>query len=902
MSEPRSVRDLLDDLMQWRVRAARGTGKARVSLRDLSAASGVPLSSLGKYLSGATLMPPDVLDAVVLALGATPGEARAWAQAWEDAAAAQLRAATERPPDAAANNDATAVSDAGPVPRVLPADVPAFTGRESALTELDGLLARGAGAAPVIATIVGTAGVGKTALAVHWAHRVAGRFPDGQLYVNLRGYDPGEPMSAQTALELLLRVLGLDTVPVDPELRAAMYRSTLADRRMLVVADNARAAEQVRPLLPGAPGCLLVVTSRDNLTGLVAREGARRLNLERLSDDEAISLLGQLLGEKRVLREPEACDELVRLCAGLPLALRVAAERVACRPRTPLAELVEELADDARRLDLLGADGDTLSDVRAVFSWSMRDIAEPAVGLFQLLGLVPGPEIDAHGAANLAGLPVAEARRLLDTLVVAHLVDRSEAGRYSMHDLLRVYATEQAADRLTAADRHDALTRLLDWYLATGDRASDLVNANRRHLPGRLPEPAVPGPVLATDTEARAWLEAELPGIMAAIRLAADQGWPEHAWRLPTTLWSFFFVSGYLDDWISANLLALTAAQHLGDAYAQAEARHALGSAYFTMCRYEQGLEHLDEALRCWRAIGDRRGEAATLNTVGSAYHRMQDYDRAQEYFELALAANQDTGERYAQALNLANLALTAGSLGRYREAIARFGEVMKRLDEVGDRHWHPQSLGNIGRLRVRLGEYADAVADLRAAAELSEETGIRRGLPFIYNGLALAHLARGEYAEAADYADRSITVGAQMFDPDDEAHALALLGRAHIGLGDTERGLALLRQALGVCAGHDSPRWTGTIHNDFGEVLLARGEAAAALEKFRTALAASKNVDVYEQGRAEYGIARVQRTVGEPWEPAIRRALDVFTALQTPEAAAIRQELAGHCTVRPET
>ncbi|MFD0636019.1 NB-ARC domain-containing protein [Catenulispora yoronensis] len=368
-----------------------GTGKARMPLRELSAASGVPRSSLADYLSGATLMPADVLDAVVLALGATPQEARDWANAWERAAAAHPHRSENGAEHREDGSDRPAAgADRSPrPPGQLPADVTAFTGRQPALKQLDELLeydsARGAdhdsAPAVVLSALAGTAGVGKTALAVHWAHQSRDHFPDGQLYANLRGYDSDEPVPPDAVLERFLRALGADAVPPDVDERGALYRSLLFQRRVLIVLDNVRTAEQVRPLLPGTPGCFVLVTSRDDLSGLVVRNGAHRIVLDRLSDAEATELLSRVLGPHRTLDEPEACAELVRLCAGLPLALRVAAERVARHPdRTPLAEIIGGLAGEDRSLDLLDDTGDPLADVRTVFSWSYHALPDPLRG------------------------------------------------------------------------------------------------------------------------------------------------------------------------------------------------------------------------------------------------------------------------------------------------------------------------------------------------------------------------------------------------------------------------------------------------------------------------------------------------------------------------------------------
>ncbi|HEX8868407.1 MAG TPA: AAA family ATPase [Lentzea sp.] len=397
---------LARELDLLRARAAAGTLKAKVSLEDLTRLVRTPRSTLHRYVTGQTLVPSEVLDRIVIALGASPAEQRDWNEAWY-----RVHAGVPRPvPE--------------PVPDALPPTIRGFVGRAAELSELDRLLDRDDSGLPVLA-VSGPPGVGKTALALRWAHQVRARFPDGCLYVDLRGYAPDHPVEAGEALGTLLGCLG-DEVPDDPAVRAARYRSRLAGRRVLVVLDNALCAEQVRPLLPGTGACAVVVTSRDDLAGLVARDGAHRVGLDLLPEPDAVALLGNLLGAERVAANPEAAL-LVQRCGRLPLALRVAAEVGVTRPDTSLAALA-----DASGLDWLDAGGDPRTGVRAVFSWSYRRLVPEAAAVFRLLG--------RHSDGDLADLAP---RRLLHTLVRAHLVKIS-SGRFQMHRLLRAYATELA--------------------------------------------------------------------------------------------------------------------------------------------------------------------------------------------------------------------------------------------------------------------------------------------------------------------------------------------------------------------------------------------------------------------------------------------------------------------------
>jgi hypothetical protein len=392
------------------------------------------------------------------------------------AAGRRLAGATAASDVAAPGDGRDHVIQAVIMPRQLPGSVRQFSGRQDELAALTDLLATGGSrpAAITISAIEGTAGVGKTALAVHWAHQIAGEFPDGQLYVNLRGYDVGQPMLAGEALAGFLRALGLtdQAIPSGTDERAAVYRSLLAGRRILVVLDNALRVEQVRPLLPGSPTCLTVVTSRDALAGLVVRDGAVRLDLDLLPVAEAVGLLRGLIGS-RVDDDMEAAVTLASQCCRLPLALRIAADLAVARPGVPLAHLTAELADLQHRLDVLETSGDDSTAVRAVFTWSYGTLSADAARLFRLASMHPGPDLGGYAAAALTGTSLSHACRLLDQLVSAHLMQRAAPGRYGMHDLLRAYARELAAGD-GAGELRAALTSLLDHYLHTAATAMDI--------------------------------------------------------------------------------------------------------------------------------------------------------------------------------------------------------------------------------------------------------------------------------------------------------------------------------------------------------------------------------------------------------------------------------------------
>ena len=429
------------------------------------------------------------------------------------------------------------------VPRQLPSAVAGFTGRAQELAELTRLMDQAA-AGPgtvVISAIGGTAGVGKTALALHWAHRVADRFADGQLYANLRGFDPsGVPAAPEETVRGFLNALGVppERVPPGPEAQAALYRGVLADKRVLIVLDNARDEEQVRPLLAASPGSLVLVTSRNQLAGLAAANGARLLGLDVLARAEAVQLLTARLGGTRAAAEPGAVGEIADRCAGLPLALTVAAARAATRPHFPLAALAPELRGLAGRLDALDS-GDPTISVRTVFSWSYRQLAADAARMFRLLGLHPGPDISVPAAASMTGYPLPQARRLLGELARACLITEHVPGRYVFHDLLLAYAASQASDIDTGPERGAATGRLLDHYLHTAAGAANALNMSGEAIVLDAPGPGVAPEQLTSHRQARAWFAAEHRVLLAAVTLAAESGFDRHAWQLPWAMASY---------------------------------------------------------------------------------------------------------------------------------------------------------------------------------------------------------------------------------------------------------------------------------------------------------------------------------------------------------------------------
>ncbi|OLE29796.1 MAG: SARP family transcriptional regulator, partial [Actinobacteria bacterium 13_1_20CM_3_71_11] len=635
------------------------------------------------------------------------------------------------------------------VPAQLPLDVRGFTGRERELSRLDGILATAgeqptAPTAVVISALWGTAGVGKTALAVHWAHRVAERFPDGQLYVNLRGFDPSGPaMTPAEAVRGFLDALGAapHQIPVSLSAQVGLYRSLLAGKRVLVALDNAASAEQVRPLLPGAPGCLVVVTSRNQLTSLVAAEGARPLPLDLLTPDEARQLLTRRLGVDRVAAEPSAVAEIVALCAGLPLALAIVAARAATQPEYALADLAAEL----RGLDTLSG-GDAATDVRAVFSWSYQALGGTAARLFRLLGLHPGPDIARDAAASLAGEPV---DALLAELAGAHLVAVQTPGRYSFHDLLRAYAVEQAHAVDSEADRRAAVRRLVDYYVQTAHAAAVAVQPHRDL--GTPPDAA--GGVTPTPLDAAPpaldWFTAEHAVLMGILDRAVREGFDLHAWHLAWVLMTFFDLRGHWHDWADAARVALGAAERLGDRPRVAQSHRGVAGAYTQLGRYEDAYEHYRRAYLIYGELGDVMGQGRTSLTLSQVFDRQARYREALSHGEQALSFFRAAGHTVGQARALNAIGWYHAQLHDYEQALACCEPALELLQEVGDQRGTAETWDSIGYAQHHLGRYAEAVSSYRNAIALCRELGDRYHEASCLNHLGDTYLAAGD-ADAA--------------------------------------------------------------------------------------------------------------------------------------------------------
>jgi tetratricopeptide (TPR) repeat protein/transcriptional regulator with XRE-family HTH domain len=763
------------------------------------------------------------------------------------------------------------------IPRELPGAVRDFVGRADEMSALSGLLENKGGAKPrtvVIPAIVGMAGVGKTALALQWARQVAGQFPDGQLYVNLRGYDPAEPIPAADALVGLLRTLGVPSadIPDGVEERARLYRSRLAARRILVLLDNARDGDQVRPLLPGDPGCIAVVTSRDALAGLVATDGAWRLDLDVLPLADAVALLRSLIGG-RADDDPGAAAVLAGLCTRLPLALRIAAERVAARGPVPLAQLTADLA--ASRLDCLDA-GEDRADVRAVFSWSCRQLPDGPADAFALLSLHPGTDLDMHAVAALTGSTAGQARKVLALLYRASLIQAVGHGRYGMHDLLRAYAREQAAANDTDSCGHQALTRLFDYYLSAAAAAMDLLFPAEAHQRPRIAPGEAILPAMQGQVGARAWLDAELANLVAVVVHAAGHGWPQHAAALAATLFRHLITGSYLPEATTIYDHALQAARRSHDLAAEASALNGLGGISLRKGLFPEAADHYRVALELYRRCGDRAGQGRVLNNLGLTEQYPHNLQSAAGYNHEAIAALQYLSGQQSAA-------------DYYREAIAAF-------EDAGDSLGMATTLCYLSGVEIEMDSLDQASGHLQLALQVFRDQKDRAREADALSWLGDLSLRRGQLTQAAAFHEHALSIHRSIDQPVGVAEQLKLLGDVSLRQGDYPQAISYLRQAAALFGQHDCQHGQIIALRALAQALHKVGEPAAARTELAAAVGlATETGNAYQQACAHRELAESHHAAGQDDQARHqwRQALTLYMQLGAAETDQVRSQLA---------
>lgn len=745
----------------------------------------------------------------------------------DDALAAQWRAAYRVVTGLATEAEIVSVSWR------LPDDPGGFTGRRE---ELDLLLAPDA---PPVMAITGMAGVGKTRLAAMAGlllldrggpHR--NRDGDLRLWVNLRGHDPDRPPADPSAvLGAVLRGLGLpgdQIYHLDLPGRAAQYRELLTGRRGVIVLDNAAGEDQVRPLLPAAPGCRVLVTSRRALTGL---PGVRELCLAVFSPDEAMDVLHRAAGAARMEAERDAAAGIARLAGYLPLALGLIAARIERSPGWALADHLARLADRTRHRRLDGA-------VELALDSSYGVLAAGQRRLFRLLALHPGEDLDAYAAAALMGEAIAAARRCLDELVAANLLHQGVPGRYGMHDLVRLYADARAVDDEPGSARRAAITRLLDHYLHAAVAATDALYPGRRRRRWQLEPAAGPVPPVPDAGAALAWLDAEHSNLLAAIAWAAAHGHSTHAHRLAATLASHLDIGGSYADAIRTHHHALAAARASGDREGEATALGNLGLVYWRVARNDEAVEHGQQALHAFREIGDRDAVAVALCNLGLVHERAGRYRQATDHYQQSLDGFRDAGMRGGEAAALTNLAVLQAQLGHHQQAVELNQRALQIRREQGDRAGEVLAMCNLGGLFSRADRHAEAVEHHQTALAISIEVGFRHGEAYALTSLGTAEQRQGRIGDAIAYHERALALATQLGDAEVEAAVRNNLGPALLASG--RHGDAHRQHELALTLARDAGVMyeLARSHNGLAHALHAEGDTDRAREHWRGALA----------------------------------------------------------------
>lgn len=614
-------------------------------------------------------------------------------------------------------------------PAQLPAGSSRFVGRARQLQILDEVLAGQDG--PMLCVVHGAPGVGKTAVALQWAHRRAHLFPDGQLFVDLHAYGPTSvPADPASVLEGFLVVLGWpsEQIPADIEERARLYRSLMHDRRILVVLDNAASSAQLRPLLPAGPGNAVLITSRVRLEGVVVREGAAELALAPFEPGEALALLREVLGVSRVEHLSHVAMQIARWCGHLPLAVCLAAERIAAHPGFSMDILAADLAEEHARLDALAAGDDDDTAVRAVFSWSYRNLSAINARTFRLLGLHGGPDISLPAAAALCGRTPDEVRPCLEALANCHLVEQTRPGRFRLHDLLHTYAAERVVTDETKEERHESVLRVVAWYLRTARAAERVLVPDCRPLPSHRAETESTPVAFETYREAMDWCETELPNLAAAVEQAVSMGWYDLAWQLPAALFEFFHVRKPWSMWSRAYRAGLAAAQRARDPQGEACMLQGLGIIDLGQQHLDQARDRLEQALALRIELQDDAGEAWSLTGLGQALTELGHQEDALAAIERALTLHAQVGDDQGRAVSLIFLAALWRQRGEPDNALECAERALEISRSLADPHCEGLALHVLSDTCLAAGRVPDALAHLREAVHIRQEAGDRQG------------------------------------------------------------------------------------------------------------------------------------------------------------------------------
>jgi DNA-binding SARP family transcriptional activator len=785
-------------------------------------------------------------------------------------------------------------SGAGP-PDNLPRDIPNFTGRAAQMRSLlDAITTAPAETAVVIEAIDGMAGVGKSTLAIHAAHRLRARYPDARLYLNLHANDTNRgPLDPVAGLDTLLRLLGVSASRLPGTLaeRAALWRAQLSHRRALVVLDDAASPDQVAPLLPGAAGCLVLITSRRRLTGLA---GIRAVSLDVLSDQDAAALFTSIAGPMRAA-DARAVAEVTHRCGRLPLAIHLVASRLSHRPAWSVADLARRLSAADDQAGKIHAEN---PEIGASFALSCQGLTRGQQQMFRRMCLHPGPGFTVSAAAAAAAVSLADAELCVDVLLDHHLLEEPARGRFRFHDLIAAYGRDLAAQHDTEAERDLTLRRVLDYYLATADRADRILYPHRARLdPGSAPPapPAMDAARLSRPQEAREWLDAELTNLLSAARQAAQHRHHEHAALLPHVLARDLDSQGHWETAITLHGWAIAAWRALGDPRGEACARSDLGFMLTRTGRYPDALRQEHQALAIFRGCADRRGEACVLDRIGLVHWYASRFNEALACHEQALVIAREIGDLGGQADALAHSALPLWHTGSYREAMRRLARALAIYRDIGDRQSETKTLTNIAEVQQHLGAYDDALTTFQQTLTVVQEAGDRQGEAVLLNNMGNVYQHVGRYAESLTHYRRAVTIYRDIGDRRCEADALNNIGAVFQRTEHFGEAVIHHQKALVVASELAEPYQQARALCYLGDAYLRSGRYKAALDDYHAALELSRQIgDPYQEGLALDGMgsALLHTEGGAAARERWRQALALFERLGVPAAAAVRARL----------
>jgi DNA-binding SARP family transcriptional activator len=769
-------------------------------------------------------------------------------------------------------------------PDTLPPETAEFVGRSKELEVLTG----GHGDVPAVCLIEGMPGVGKTALAVRAARTVSGQYPDGLLYLDFHGHDPGRPsLDPAEALRRLLRMLIVPATQIPDAIgeRAALWQAQLSRRRVAVILDDAARLDQIRPLLPAAGRCLILITTRRRLSGL---DGARTLTLDVLSIDEATTLFRQIAGPGRAQDEDKAAMA-VGLCGRLPLAIQLTAGRLAQDCPPSLADLIEELSQPSAQL---GGTGAASPELISAFDLSYRALEPDHQRFFRRLGVSPCACVSLHAAAALGGCTLAEAEKALAALLDHHLLARASADQFCFHNLIRGYAAVRAARDDPEPEQRQAVARLLDYYLHTADQADRVLHPFRRRMAVSVTHPPATSPALGTPEDAAAWLDSEWRNILRAAQHAGRHEWKRKCADLTHVLADFAEISAYWDEAMASHTLALQACRDIADPARIAQASLELSVVSQQTGRHEAALPLAEDAAEIYRSLADRRGEAEALDQIGMAHQRAARSREALAYFQEARILYQDTTDQRGVANTLSHSGIACWHLGRYPDAMGHLSEALSLYRHVGDRRGEAKTLNNLGRMQLYCGYHRDALEGYQKSLEIFSEIGGAQNQAILHHNIGSVHHYKGSYEDGLSACRQALAIYRAIGDLPNEADVLNDIGAIYQSAGCCDEALIHHQKARLIAEEIGNLSQQVIALRGIADVRRGSGQHGEAFDHYRTALRLAREIgDPYEEAKILEGIAESTLSTQRPHAARIvfRQALDIFERLGVPEAESAR-------------